>query len=163
MNRSSLPHVLMKWTPPEKPLKAFMTRKQNRKRSVLSRNSKHALLGFLLSHSFPFFSRGVAEPDESPSIISFLQLSPFALFCFCYCLLGILTDVSSLAHDQPWRWRDLVLLFEFIHVGVVLRVIIGHAGRVLVPEKGQRKSFWSPPAWCRPGYNQPCVSEDLKG
>ena len=26
-------------------------------------------------------------------------------------------------------------LFEFIHVGVVLRVIIGHCGRSLVPEK----------------------------
>ena len=36
----------------------------------------------------------------------------------------------------------------------VLRVLVGHPGRALVPEKGQWMSVWSPSAPCRPAYSQ---------
>ena len=41
-----------------------------------------------------------------------------------------------------------------MHVCSILRVLVGHSGRALLPEKGQWVSFWRPSDCCRPAYSQ---------
>ena len=68
--------------------------------------------------------------------------------------LGISVNALSPAHSPHCAGKILCFCLDPLHACTILRVLLSHCGRALVPEKGQWMSFWSPSAWCHPAYSQ---------